>query len=64
MIGKIKRKEVFVTGSYYNFDQRFHESMAWIDDTIEVISITPLSVDREEHKALYEVIYREKEFED
>lgn len=64
MFGKIKRQEVFVRGTSYNFDQRFEDAMDWIDDTIEVLSITPIEMDREEYTARYEVIYREKEFED
>lgn len=59
MFGKVKRREVYVQGNYYNFDERFEDAMDWIDNSIQVLSITPISRNKEEYTALYEVIYRD-----
>lgn len=58
MLGKVRRREVSVSATYYNFDEKFEEAMSWIDHTIHVIAINVLSRDEESFYAKYEVIYR------
>lgn len=58
MLGKLQRKEVKISGTYYNFDERFEEAMSWIDHTTHVIAINVLSRSDDGYDIKYEVIYR------
>lgn len=59
--GEVQRKILSIEAPYYNFDSRFSEYTNWIDETIDVLSMTPIEVKRDDSgiKEKYLVIYRE-----
>lgn len=43
-MAKVKREMVTVSASYYNFDERYEQAMAFLDDdSIRVISVNVIS---------------------
>jgi hypothetical protein len=59
--GKIQRRTVSVDAPYYNFDMRFAEATEWIDETIDILSMTPIErKDTDDGiREKYLVIYRD-----
>lgn len=59
--GEIQRRIVSVDAPYYNFDIRFAEATNWIDESIDVLSMTPIEVKSDDCgiREKYLVIYRE-----
>lgn len=59
--GEVQRRIVSVDAPYYNFDSRFAEATNWIDESIDVLSMTPIEVKSDDCdiREKYLVIYRE-----
>lgn len=65
-MAKVKREMVTVSASYYNFNERYEEAMAFLDDeTIRVISVNVISrkEDDDSIKEKYVVFYQEMDMD-
>lgn len=61
-MAKVKREMVTVSSSYYNFDERYEQAMAFLDDeSIRVISVNVISrkEDGDSTQEKYIVFYQE-----